>query len=161
MGPDVNGAMKQTYTYYLIRDEVVYFKDHNKPSHHQYQGYTSSMWLELPIPFKVADIVTLNCLPFAPVKQVLLTEVDNRDCCGVQMLFLDTDGSWKTGALKHGHGWGNYYPILSPLYRLEKFEGDVNKNESLLKQLQYSLRKEKKQWILILVCTQRTYIRIN
>ena len=98
-----------------------------------YDGYVSSMSLNLPIPFEVGDIVVLNSLPFAPVKAVLLTEVENIDCCGVWMLYRDTDGKWKTGALKHGHGWGNYHPILSPLYRLEKLVFSAKDNPELLK----------------------------
>ena len=141
--PSSDGTMKKTYTYYLIRDEIVYFKQHDAPSHHQNQGYISSLSLDLPIPFEAGDIVTLNCLPFAPVKHALLTKAENRSCCGVQMLFRDTNGEWKIRALKHGWGWGSYHPILSPLYRLEKDDGYLEKEAYLLEQLQPSLRKEK------------------
>ena len=146
--PTKNGKMENTYTYYLIKDKVVYFERGRYGD--TFDGYVSSMSLNLPIPFEVGDIVVLNCLPFAPVKVALLTEVENGDCCGVQMLYNDTDGEWKTGALKHGHGWGNYYPLLSPLYRLEKLELKARKpskllkedEEGLLRELQKSLRKD-------------------
>lgn len=154
--PNDDGTMENTYTYYLIKDKVVYFERGRYGD--TFDGYVSSMSLNLPIPFEVGDVVVLNCLPFAPVKVALLTEVENCDCCGVQMLYHDTDGEWKTGALKHGHGWGSYYPLLSPLYRLKKLElsekeiPNLLKNDFLmvdekelylLKDLQSSLRKIK------------------
>ena len=146
--PDKSGIMKNTYTYYLIKDKVVYFERGRYGD--TFDGYVSSMSLNLPIPFEVGDIVVLNCLPFAPVKVALLTEVKNCDCCGVQMLYHDTDGEWKTGALKHGHGWGSYYPLLSPIYRLKKLELKARETskllkadeEGLLRELQKSLRKD-------------------
>ena len=146
--PNDNGTMENTYTYYLVNDEIVYFE--REGAAHGFWGYVSSMSLNIPIPFDVGDIVTLNSIPFAPTKQAILLEVENTDCCGVQMLYHDTDGEWKTGALKHGHGWGNYYPLLSPLYRLEKLELKARKpskllkedEEGLLRELQKSLRKD-------------------
>ena len=135
--PDENGKMKCDYAYYLIKDKVVYFGLDDYPSHHQCQGYVSSVSLNLPIPFEVGDIVVLNCLPFAPVRFALLTESENVDCCGVWMLYRDTDGEWKTRALKHGHGWNHHYPLLSPLYRLEKLEFSAKKIPELLKDDKY------------------------
>ncbi len=150
--PNDDGTMKNTYTYYLVNDEIMYFERED------FRGYVSSMSLNLPIPFQVGDIVTLNCIPFAPPKQAILLEVENTDCCGVQMLYRLENGLWETGALKHGHGWGSYYPLLSPLYRLEKLElsekeiPNLLKNDFLmvdekelylLKDLQSSLRKIK------------------
>ena len=148
--PDKNGTMKNTYTYYLIKDQAVYFK-RGRYRGDYFDGYVSSLSLDLPIPFAAGDIVVLNCLPFAPVKAALLTQVENRDCCGVQMLYHDTDGEWKTGALKHGHGWNHYYPLLSPLYRLEKTECSqtaalLNEDkEGLRRALQRAMQRTQKQ----------------
>ena len=123
-GPGDNGEMEHLYTYYLIRDEIVFFekkkRDYNdhwlwRTEHYDYA--LDSQNLNLPIPYQPGDIVEVDCLPFAPVKHVLLLEVGS-DCCGVSALFRREDGKWDTGALKHGHCWGNYRPMLSPLYRI-------------------------------------------
>ena len=145
--PGTDGTMENPYTYYLIRDEIVYFsRNQYDPkicfAQTAFEGFVSSLRLDLPIPFAPGDLVTLNCLPFAPVRHALLLEVDNNDCCGVQMLFRDVDGLWKTGALKHGHGWGSYFPLLSPLYRLCACEEEVPESEQLLSVTQTVLRKK-------------------
>lgn len=139
--PWIDGNMANPYRYYLIRDEIVYFdrNAYNEKEHwwqSAYRGYISSVDLDLPIPFSVGDIVLLNCLPFAPVKYALLLEVDNSDCCGVQMLYRSETGLWFTRALKHGHGWNPYIPVLSPLYRLCSFAGKLPEEENLLKNAQ-------------------------
>ena len=124
-GPGENGEMEHLYTYYLIRDEIVFFeKLERDPREHwfwrtaDFDYSFDSQNLNLPIPYQPGDIVEVNCLPFAPVKHVLLLEVGS-DCCGVSALFRREDGKWDTGALKHGHCWQSYRPMLSPLYRIK------------------------------------------
>ena len=34
--------------------------------------------------------------------------------------------SLETGALKHGHGWERFFPMLSSLYRLSKYAGELS-----------------------------------
>ena len=63
------------------------------------------------------------------------------------MLYRDTNGEWKTGALKHGYGWGNYYPLLSPLYRLEKIEFSEKEIPELLKDEKF-ITDEKELYLL-------------
>ena len=136
--PNNDGTMKNTYTYYLVNDEIMYFERED------FRGYVSSMSLNLPIPFKVGDIVTLNSIPFAPTKQAILLEVENTDCCGVQMLYRLENGLWETGALKHGHGWEHGFPMLSTLYRLSKFEGELKDEDKLMLEVQEYVRKDEK-----------------
>lgn len=133
--PKKDGTMDLTYVYYLVKDEVVCFKQMKYPPHHQYQGYIDSIDLDLPIPFKPGDVVLLNSLPFTPLRKAVLLEVDNRDCCGVQILYKHYDGLWRTGALKHGAGWHWNYPMLSSLYRLQKTELDDCDEGKLLKRI--------------------------
>ena len=126
--PAGKGKMKDVYTYTFVGNEIHYFKRIGNLPRDSYRGYKSSLDLNLPIPFKPGDIVTLNSLPFRPDKQAVLLEVDNRDCCGVQILYprknkITGDIVWETGALKHGDGWEGYFPMLSSLYRLSKYEG--------------------------------------
>lgn len=139
--PVGEGKMKDVYTYTFVGNEIHYFKRIGNLPRDSYRGYKSSLDLNLPIPFKPGDIVTLNCLPFRPVKQAVLLEVDNRDCCGVQILYprknkITGDIVWETGALKHGDGWEGYFPMLSSLYRLSKYEGELSGEERILKDVQ-------------------------
>lgn len=139
--PVGEGKMKDVYSYTLVGNEIHYFKRIGNIPRDSYRGYKSSLDLNLPIPFKPGDIVTLNSLPFRPVKQAVLLEVDNRDCCGVQILYprknkITGDIVWETGALKHGDGWEGYFPMLSSLYRLSKYEGELSGEERILKDVQ-------------------------
>jgi len=139
--PVGDGKMKDVYSYTFVGNEIHYFKRIGNLPRDSYRGYKSSLDLNLPIPFKQGDIVTLNCLPFRPVKHAVLLEVENRDCCGVQMLYRlkeekNGKSSLETGALKHGHGWERFFPMLSSLYRLSKYEGEVSDEECILKDVQ-------------------------
>ena len=139
--PVGEGKMKDVYSYTLVGNKIHYFKRLGETRRDRFEGYKSGLDLNLPIPFKPGDIVTLNCLPFRPVKHAVLLEVDNRDCCGVQMLYRlkeekNGKSSLETGALKHGHGWERFFPMLSSLYRLSKYEGELSGEEQLLKDVQ-------------------------
>lgn len=140
-----HGKMDNTYTYYLIKDEVVYFTsdDNINNSFSGFHGYVDSMNLSLPIPFKPGDIVILDSLPFVPIRLAILLEVNNSDCCGVQILYRHGDGLWRTGALKHGAGWKDTWPMLSSLYRLSLCQAELNEKDKILLDIQnYILKKE-------------------
>ena len=55
----------------------------------------------IPIPFHAGDIVTLDCRPFAPVSHTVILKIgDNRDCCCLQSLYREDNGTWDTEAVK-------------------------------------------------------------
>lgn len=130
------GIMIHWYTYYFIGDEVVYFESHDPSSDHRdFRGYVDSISLHLPVPFKPGDIITLDVRPFAPVNIAVITETDNNlDCCGTQILYPNENGKYSSFAIMHGHGFGEeYFPILSSLYRAEKYEGELKGKKEILK----------------------------
>lgn len=141
--PNDDGTMENTYKYYLVNDDIVYFEKKD------FLGIVDSMSLNLPIPFKEGDIVTLNSTPFVPPKQVVLLEVENSDCCGVQMLYRLENGLWNIGALKHGRGWLHDYPLLSTLYRLSSFDGELKEEDRLILEVQKYIRKGKENGKLL------------
>ena len=145
------GKMDNTYTYYLIEDEVVYFRFYDKKYNgiSGFDGYIDSMNLSLPIPFKPGDIVILDSLPFVPVRPAILLEVNNNDCCGVQILYRHGDGLWRTGALKHDAGWNNTWPMLSPLYRLSLYQSELNEKDKVLLDIQNYIQKEEHNGALL------------
>lgn len=117
------------YEYILIKEEVCYFDKSNANDFADYRFFESTD-LNLPVPFKVDDVVTIDCRPFVPVRQVKITETgDNHDCCSLQAEFYDNkEKKYKTGAVKHCFIFDNgYRPNLSPLYRMTK----INNKEKL------------------------------
>lgn len=57
--------------------------------------------LYLPVPFKPGDIVMADCRPFAKEKRVVILEIGDDDCCGLQCLFMRPNGKMSVGAFKH------------------------------------------------------------
>lgn len=135
--PGENGMMENPYTFYLFNDKVVYFTENRLwrdglswlPESRVYAG--GDLDLNLSVPFRPGDIVEVNCLPFVPVRRVLLLEIGD-DCCGVTCLYHAEDGRWKTGALKHGLFTDTFNFHISPLYRITSFSGILPPEERLL-----------------------------
>ncbi len=143
-----NGEMRRTYTYYLIRDEVVFFdlpkpaiRDHlDRILFDRLRYSLSRVHLNLSVlsvPYRPGDIVEIDCLPFVPVSRVVLLEVGN-GCCGVTCLYRTKNGFWETGALKHGHFTDavTFSFCISPLYRIAAFTGTLPPGEMLLAAVQ-------------------------
>lgn len=131
--PDGTGRLKNEYDYTVLGAEVCWFS-HNISSHRDRYAFSTDVDLNLPVPFHAGDIVTIDCRPFAPVNHAVILEVgDNWDCCCLQALYREGDGTWDTGAVKHGSIFpGHHSPGLSPLYRLASFHGQLPEEERLL-----------------------------
>lgn len=130
--PDGTGRLKNEYGFTVLGTEVCYFY---QASSHWYD-FSTDRDLNLPVPFHAGDIVTVDCRPFVPVSHGVILEVgDNRDCCCFQALFRKSDGTWDTGAVKHGHIVPNGYAPISPLYRLASFHGQLTEKEHLLEKV--------------------------
>ncbi len=118
---DENSNYICTYKYILIEDEVCFFarKEFLKNGLtrvHDYRFFGSTD-LNLPVPFKVGDIVNIDCRPFAPVHQVKITETGDNHA----EFYDEKEQEYKTGAVKHCFIFDNgYRPNLSPLYRMLK-----------------------------------------
>lgn len=139
--------LKREYTYTLVGDQVWYF---NKREDRDY-----SYWVDpnLPVPYHVGDILTIDCRPFAPLKHALLIKCgDNHDCCCLQGLCKDEVTSlWTTGAVKHRSLFGfGIDPIYTPIYRLSRYAGELPEEEKVLlavqKKMGYSEQNGRKLW---------------
>ncbi len=122
-------GFEHTYTYYMIEDELCFFDDERTKSQLTagYSFFTEGRHLNLPVSFRVGDIVSIDCTPFMPKKEAVLLEVgDNTDCCCLQALYETNEYAYSYGAVKHGSLFFDSYPsvLLSPLYRLEKCQSD-------------------------------------
>lgn len=143
--PDGNGRLKNTYSYEVIGGKVCYCccKDLSVHERIILDGYTDP---NLPVPFHAGDIVTVDCRPFAPVRHVVILEIgDNCDCCCLQALYYAGNGTWDTGAVKHGHIIPHYAGKLSPLYRLASFHGQLPEEERLLEQVSQYVNGEEER----------------
>ena len=90
--------------------------------------------LALPIPYHAGDIVEVDCLPFAPVRRVLILEKGNGS--NTLCLYPTIEGKWTTGFFERGQIMDCYTPALSPLYRISLYSGYLPRNEQLLKSVQ-------------------------
>lgn len=134
--PDGNGRLKNDYDYTIFGGEVCYFS-HNIHSSRDWLEFSTNCDLNLPVPFHAGDLVTIDCRPSEPVSHAVILEVgDNRDCCCLQALYRNDDGTWSTGAVKHGQVFPICHsPSISPLYRLASFRGQLSEEERLLEQV--------------------------
>lgn len=144
--PDGSGRLKNDYDYIVLSAEVCYFT-HNAAFRRSRYDFSMDRDLNLPVPFRPGDIVTVDCRPFAPVSYAVILEVgDNRDCCCLQSLFRNDNGTWETGAVKHGHiGPNGHVNRISPLYRLASFRGQLPEEDDLLERVSRYLNGDEKR----------------
>lgn len=132
--PNENDRLINTYDYRFFGDKL-YYAECNVSSMRDPSGFERLRDLYLPIPFHAGDIVTIDCRPFAPLSHAVILRIgDNFDCCSVWAMYREEDGTYKTGALKHGYVFphsAGFVP-LSPLYRLTSYKGELSESERIL-----------------------------
>ena len=132
--------------YYTVapNGEIWYARDLEKD---EGRSFDDSQDLNLPVPFEVGDIITIDCRPFAPVKHAVIVEKgDNWCCCSVQCAWITENGKIRIGALKHSTLFDDKsFVRVSPLYRAELFEGELPQKEQPLKEIsKFVYRDEEK-----------------
>ncbi len=132
--------------YYTVapNGEIWYARDLGKD---EGRAFDDSQDLNLPVPFEIGDMITIDCRPFAPVKHgVILEKGDNWGCCSVQCAWITEKGKIRTGALKHSTLFDDKSFIrVSPLYRAELFVGQLPQKEQPLKEIsKFIYRNEEK-----------------
>ena len=122
--------------YYTVvpNGEIWYARDLEKD---ESRSFDDSQDLNLPVPFEIGDMITIDCRPFAPVKRgVILEKGDNWGCCSVQCAWITEKGKIRTGALKHSTLFDDKSFVgVSPLYRAEIFDGELPQKEQPLKEI--------------------------
>ena len=144
--PDEDGRFINTYIYYYIYgigicwfaacrehgDEGPYFR---LPEH----KYSSScIDLNIATPFRVGDIVRIDCRPFAPpVNALILYAGPDWDCCSLLALYRDDKGYYRTGAVKHTDMWMHLRGdnMISALYRIETYDGELSEYDRIYKEI--------------------------
>ena len=147
------------YDFYIYKGEICWFerlreyKEDNGvvyflPEDREYFG--GSLDLSFPTPFKLGDIVNIDCTPFGEPFHALIIEARHQfDCCMPQVLFkMPYTDRWALSSLKHKHFYKNaeftrYDPVLSPLYRLRKVRDDeLTEDDELLVKIGRELKDE-------------------
>lgn len=147
------------YNFYIYEGEVCWFERMREdkqdngvvyylPENKEFYGG----WLDLsfPTPFKLGDIVNIDCTPFGTPFHALITEAEHQfDCCMPQVLFkIPYTDRWAISALKHKHFYKEaegyrYEPVLSPLYRLRLVrEEELTEEDDLLVIISRELKNE-------------------
>lgn len=137
-----DGEMEHRCTYYLVEDEIVWFERMKRdkrdrcglPESFDYSSASRS--LSLPVPFKVGDIVLVDCTPFRPVKPAIIIEAG--EGVMLQALVQNEDGKWRTGAVRNTSLFSDC-PLMSSLYRMERYGEAPEGRDGLLFELQDAL----------------------
>lgn len=142
--PEGNGRLVNPCDFIIINGEVCHgdYNGHskNRPEEPFCFHLSELRDINLPVPFHAGDIVTIDCRPYAPISHVVILEIgDNLDCCCVQAMYREDDGTYDIGALKHG----NVFPFntrcyskgFSPLYRLASYKSQLSEDERILEEV--------------------------
>lgn len=136
---DEDGDLVETVEYMILDGKLCYAWDFDKSDKEHYPVYFSCD-LDLPTPFQVGDIVTIDCRPIQPIRRVLILEVgDHRDYCYPIGLYIRKDKKLDVGVLKHNlifrdTHWTVSTPKIPALYCAEKYEGVLMEEELILRE---------------------------
>lgn len=111
------------------------------------------MDMNLPVPFKVGDIITVDSYPFYGKQKILIIEVgDNQDCCCLQGLYNTKKKKLGYGAVKHNSFFKDLEERVKipALYQAEIFRGGFSGEEIYLQKVAEWIKKKeengKKLW---------------
>ena len=150
------------YDFYIYKGEICWFVElrPDRQAHGNVyfmsgdrEFFNGSLDLSVSTPFKVGDIVNIDCRPFGiPFHAVVIEARDQFDCCMPQVLFrVPFTDKWSITALKHKHFYKfGYCPPLSPLYRLRSVKPeDMSKEDEILVKVSEALNGDEEQGRLL------------
>lgn len=144
---DEDGNLHETVEYMILDGKLCYAWDFDKNSKERY-AVRFSRDLDLPTPFRVGDIITIDCRPIQPIRRVLILEVgEHRDCCYPMVLYIRKDKKLDVGPLKHNlifrdMHWTVSAPEIPALYRAEKYESVLMEEELILREISCWLQED-------------------
>lgn len=144
--PDENGRYINTYNYYYIYGiGICWFAacreygdegPYSRLPEHKYSS--ACIDLNIATPFRVGDIVRVDCRPFAPpVNALILYAGPDWDCCSLLALYRDDIGRYRTGAVKHTDMWLHLRGdnMISALFRIETYDGELNEFDRIYNEI--------------------------
>ena len=150
------------YDFYIYKGEICWFVE-LRPDRQEHgnvwfmsgdrEFFNGPLDLSISTPFKVGDIVNIDCRPFGPPFHAIVIEGrDQFDCCMPQVLFkVPFTDKWSISALKHKHFYKDaemhaYCPPLSPLYRLKSVKPEeMTKEDDVLIKVSEALNRDEEQ----------------
>ena len=163
--PFENGKYKCVINYYFVDDKIMFFSfmDSDRALKN---NFDPDCVLNLKTPFKTGDILTVNCKPFFPARNIMILANASKNVCdSLQCLFFEgEDELLRTGSVKRG--WifhALYKPEISPLYRMSKPTTELPEQELILEKIKSFLKadneKGKKMWLWIYNTKEEKYIK--
>jgi hypothetical protein len=150
--PDNDGKMRKILQYTLSSIGVLWNFRVNDPKENEYFSEydnlrhdieTIGLSLNLPVPFAVGDIITIDCTPFVELFHAVILEIgDNSDCCSVQCMYFEEAGLFNTGALKHNSFNFDDARTPSAMYRAERYTGELPEIEKPLLAISSALKEK-------------------
>lgn len=137
---DIEGVLTLVYNYYLIKDEVCWFEkmilrddksgnDYYSPEVPVYSWKAKLFGLKTP--FKIGDIVRIDCRPFGPMFNGIILEDEHQYDSSFPTILFKTDYmcEWEVLSLKLGMfayeiDGSRHWSQLSPLYGIRITEDD-------------------------------------
>ena len=133
---DENGKLVEACTYWLVRGEVWFVEVEDYILDDYRLGVYGMVNLNLPVPFKAGNIVEVDLYPFADKRIIEILEIgDNHDCCCLQAISKNIDGTWTIGAVKHGHIGMDILPCVSLLYTMKTYTGELPSDFKVLESI--------------------------
>lgn len=150
------------YDFYIYKGEICWFVE-MRPDRQEHgnvwflpddrEFFNGPLDLSVSTPFKVGDIVSIDCRPFGPPFHAVVVEArDQFDCCMPQVLFkMPFTDEYRISALKHKHFYKDaetrtYCPPLSPLYRLRSVkQEEMTKDDEILVKVSEALNGDEEQ----------------
>lgn len=119
--PDHNGDMTKSCDYIISNKGNIWFCDHSGIPH---LTFFCSRFHNVPVHFKVGDIISLDMRPFMPLMEgIIIRNTGGIDSVSTHCMFIQFDGMLNTCSLKTAnHMTMNVDDAVSPIYRAEKLE---------------------------------------
>lgn len=96
--------------------------------------------IDLPMPFQPGDIITVDSRPFQRLFHTVVLENSMPvDCCSLQCLYVDWDGTLNYGAFKHN--LRGEIRVFSPILRADYYTGELPESEQPLAAVSKALRR--------------------
>lgn len=144
---DEYGNFTETVKCIILNDKICYVKEF--ATEKRFPNRVSfECDLDVPTPFRVGDIVTIDCRPIQPIRRVLILETGiGSDCCYPLGLYVRRDKELDVGAIKHNMVFRDTdayisMPEIPALFRAEKYDGVLLEGELVLREISQWLQRD-------------------
>ena len=149
--PGTDGEMRNVMEWTLSAEGDIWFADINEDFDERQKRLAEDCELlgaylfdelgSLSIPFRIGDIVTVDCLPTHMICHAVIADIgeNENDCCSVRAVYMTEGGRMEQAVLKHNL-FRPHLAMFPCLYRLAKFTGDLPPWEAPLKKVSEMLK---------------------